>query len=81
MEVVFDHRFYFTLIFFIKAFQPYHVFIGKFVEAVFGIKHVRYSTTHSRSEVPSCFSQHNYTATGHVFASMIANPFDHRLHA
>ena len=59
-------------------FNRYKLTVQPLVQVMMGIKHIGYTTTHSRSKVTSGFSKDYYRSSGHVFKSVVTASFDNR---
>ena len=57
--------------------QGYHLFIASPRKLAFLIEHVSNAAGHSSGEISSRRTKHDYASTSHVFASVIANSFNH----
>ena len=81
-EMILDRLLQFDdVLVFSKRFEFHHFGVAALREYAVRIPHVRNASAHAGGEVATGFAQHDYTAAGHVFATMITDAFDNRVRA
>ena len=53
----------------------YHFHVAEVVEPPVLIPHICQAAAHACGKIPSCLSEHDDTSSGHIFATMVSDPF------